>query len=92
MRRITTWAALTLVLLTTAVVGQEAGEDIIEMHGVDKIDTLLGFVAEITGKNIVRVEHLLLSIKKQECMRTPLMRFKSRYGKKIRTIVMPGKC
>ena len=53
MRRITTWTALTLVLLTAAVVGQEADEDIIEMHGVDKIETLLGFVTRMTGKTVV---------------------------------------
>lgn len=52
--KVTGWAVLAMVLLfAPALFGQEGGEEIIEMHGVDKIDTLLGFVDEMTGKNIV---------------------------------------
>lgn len=45
------------LLLTPALLGQEipagGADDIIEMHGVDKLDTLLGFVDMMTGKTIV---------------------------------------
>lgn len=60
MHRVTPWILPVLILLCgPSAAGQEAplpaggGEDIIEMHGVDKLDTLLGFVDMMTDKTIV---------------------------------------
>ena len=52
------WIALvTILLVTPALLGQgvPAGgpDDIIEMHGVDKLETLLDFVDRMTEKTIV---------------------------------------
>lgn len=68
------------LLFAPVLFGQEAGEEIIEMHGVDKLDTLLGFVAEMTGKTVVydaaiRTNKVRIYGDKAEVPRKDLLRF-----------------
>ena len=46
---------MAVLTLATCVMGQEAGaaDEVIEMHGVDRLETLLGFVQMVTNKVIV---------------------------------------